>query len=683
MKENFQRDSKRSLLKLVQTIIYSKKNFPLALDQLKKLDKLINRKRKKVRYNYIMAQIYQHHNNHKQAKKQYEKVIKSSPEYTMVFNAKMNLARSLESGSNDLEKMRQKLLKMTKDDKNKQYLDQIYYTLAEIDINNNDTLAAIDNYLLSTINSLQNDPQKALSFLSLGEIEYNRSKYPESKIYYDSIIFYMDEEFRLFPQAKEKHETLVDLVRHLDVISMQDSLQILAKLPPGELNKKINQIIQNEIQKEREQLENERAKQQMMYENNRNGGRGEQFGNNTSGGKWYFYNPATLSFGMSEFRKKWGKRKLEDDWRRKNKKFSINFDSDSTTTDPTTSDAVENKRSPNYYLEKLPKTEEDFDVSNIQIKEACYQAGIIYKEDLKEYQKSTLMFNEIISRFPADEQFAPLSYYNIYLNQTEQNKRAKAEKTKRLLLTHYPNSVYSKILTIPGFQKELLDKENEEEKKYQLTHQRYIERNFRSVIASTENLQKNEYKTKYMFLRALSFAEINDTIKLKAELQEIIKISLETKIKQEAQYLLDALNNPSKMIKANEIAISGSSYLFKSNALHMSIIIMPKQGVDINYLKTLISDYHSLEFENEVFEISAMLMGLDRHILMIKTFENSSNTVIYNQLLLEDQKINQELNKSNFRIMAISLENFKEFYKNKDMKGYYEFFINNYLNNNQ
>ena len=49
-----------------------------------------------------------------------------------------------------------------------------------------------------------------------------------------------------------------------------------------------------------------------MYENNRNRGREEQFGNNTSGGKWYFYNPATLSFGLSEFRKKWGNRKLED-----------------------------------------------------------------------------------------------------------------------------------------------------------------------------------------------------------------------------------------------------------------------------------------------------------------------------------------------------------------------------------
>ena len=67
---------------------------------------------------------------------------------------------------------------------------------------------------------------------------------------------------------------------------------------------------------------------------------------------------------------------------------------------------------------------------------------------------------------------------------------------------------------------------------------------------------------------------------------------------------------------------------------------------------------------------------------MIKTFDNSSDVIVYNQVLIEDQQINKELNKSNFRIMAISLENFKEFYKNKDMKNYYEFYTNNYLNNN-
>ena len=265
----------------------------LALEQLIKVDKLIKRKGKKVRYNYIMAQIYQHNNNYKSAKKKYKQVLKSNPEYEMVFNAKMNLAQSLESGSRDTDKMRQQLLKMTKDDKNKEYLDQIYFTLAEMDINNSDTLSAIDNYTLSTVNSVINNSQKALSFLALAKIDFNRAFYKSSKIYYDSTLLYMSDDFRDYEMAKEKHEILEELVLHLDIIKTQDSLQVLANLPKAELAAIINQIIQEEAEKEREALEEERSKQQMMYENNRNGGREQQFGNNTSGGKWYFYNPAT------------------------------------------------------------------------------------------------------------------------------------------------------------------------------------------------------------------------------------------------------------------------------------------------------------------------------------------------------------------------------------------------------
>jgi len=114
----------------------------------------------------------------------------------------------------------------------------------------------------------------------------------------------------------------------------------------------------------------------------------------------------------------------------------------------------------------------------------------------------------------------------------------------------------------------------------------------------------------------------------------------------------------------------------------MSLFILPKEGVDINYLKTLISDYHTNDFENEVFEISAMLMGLDKHLLMIKTFDNSSDVVVYNQLIMENVDIVNQLNKSDYKVLAISFENFKDFYKNKDIEGYYNFFKKNYLDNN-
>ena len=96
-----------------------------------------------------------------------------------------------------------------------------------------------------------------------------------------------------------------------------------------------------------------------------------------------------------------------------------------------------------------------------------------------------------------------------------------------------------------------------------------------------------------MLLRALSFAGINDTLNLKKELTKIINTDSEIAISKEAEYILDGIKNPSKRIKANEIALAESPYIFKSNVPHMSVIVLPKKGVDVNYLKTLLSDYHA------------------------------------------------------------------------------------------
>ena len=333
----------------------------------------------------------------------------------------------------------------------------------------------------------------------------------------------------------------------------------------------------------------------------------------------------------------------------------------------------------NKVLKYINKLKDEFDIDedsdDLMINWYDYNRKLGFFEDIHDY-----LDNKLLNDLSTDKEI----YYSIEKAKTyvEQNNFIEAENTKTLLLTHYPNSLYAKILTDPDFKKELLNRENELEEKYQLIYQDYLQRNFSKVIASTDALQKNEYETKYMFLRALSFVEIKDTVKLKKELQSIINIAIETKIGQEAQYLLSTLNDPSKMTKANEIALLGSPYLFRSNTPHMSIIIVPKQGVDINYLKILISDYHAIDFENEVFEISAMMMGLDQHLLMIKTFTTVENVMSYTQILKSNIKITNELNKSDYKILAISMENFIEFYKNKDVEGYCNFFKKNYLDNN-
>tara|TARA_B110000971_G_scaffold217238_1_gene253710 strand:- start:564 stop:1619 length:1056 start_codon:yes stop_codon:yes gene_type:complete len=350
------------------------------------------------------------------------------------------------------------------------------------------------------------------------------------------------------------------------------------------------------------------------------------------------------------------------------------------------SDSVEvttqNKKDPNYYLEKLPKTQESLDKSNEKIKESIYQAGVIYKNGLNEYNKSSALFMSLLSRFPDDKNYAVLAYYNVYINHLELENDQEAEVMKNLLIYNFPNSVYAQLLINPNFQDQLIELMNEDELAYQLVYKLYLSSDYIQVIEKCNLADDDVYLSKYLFLQALSFLALNNSLECIGILNKIVSINNDPIAVKEAIYLLEAINNPEKMKKANEQAMTDSPYLFRSRNKHMSLFILPKEGVDVNYLKTLISDYHTNDLENEIFEISAMLMGSEKHLLMIKTFESSRDVVAYNRLIMKDTGIVNQLNKSDYKVMAISFDNFKEFYKNKDIEGYYNFFKKNYLDNN-
>ena len=674
----FPKKLEKEKTKVIADYYLQEKKLNEALTQLIKLDQLIKRKRKKARYNYIAAQIYQQEGRYEKAQKHYEQAIKGSTDYTMTFNAKMNLARSLDPKEKDSQKMREKLAKMTKDDKNREYLDQIYYTLAEMDIKEQDSSSAVTNYLLSTKKSVENNSQKALSFLALGKIKYEKEEYLKAKTYYDSTLYYMNVEFRLYSESKETQEILEELTFHLETINLEDSLQNLAKLPQAKQIQEINKIIQKQQEQERIKQAEKRIREQAMYESNRNSMRGEQFGDNTSGGKWYFYNPATLSYGLSEFRRKWGKRKLEDDWRRQDKAITTNFELDTALADSSQADNSENKNSVNYYLKQLPKTPEEFVLSDNKIKEAYYQAALIFREDIKSYKLSTEMFQKIISRYQEDEQYSSLAQYNIYTNHLKQEEQQQAKEAKEKILNNYPNSIYAKMIKEPEQRQQSQSKKDKLEQEYKTAYRYYKNKDYERVLELTKNIQENSYKKQNLFLRALSLIAVKDTAKALKRLEEVATPDPKSAIEKEADYILKSIIDPQNILKANQQALTGSNYILKSQAPQMVIIIVSKKGADINYLKTLISDHHAEDYSNEVFEISAMLMGTENHLLMIKTFKSILETQNYISLISSSSKITEELNKSSHRIMAIDFDNFKYFYSKKDTKGYYEFYKKNY-----
>lgn len=657
----------------VKSDFYLKQNnLSLALEELKKLEKITKRKADKTRINFIIAQIYQFYNNFKQASFYYQKTLKSNPEYEMAFNAKMNLARSSESGSKLGKKAKESLLKMLKDEKNKEYLDQIYYTLAEISLNNTDTNAAIENYLLSTKNSVNNDAQKALSFLSLANLEYANKNYIATKNMYDSTVFYMSENHRNYIESTQNQQIFTDLAYHISVVQLEDSLQYIALLPENEKRALIQNIIQKEIDKERKEQEERQQRQSLSYQNSRNNN--DQFGNNTSAGKWYFYNPATLSFGMSEFRKKWGKRKLEDNWRRKDKKsLNLSMEADSLGKDSEDVSKI-SKKNPEFYLSQLPKSKEEFDISKNKIKESLYQMAIIFRDVLSEEETSVKTFLRIVEKYPNDESYSSLALYNTYYLFLNLNKISKASETKTDLLATYPNSMCAKILNDTTLFSSIIQEQLTPKSEYDKIFQLYEKEKFEDIVMFADSLIKKDNIQKYLLIKAMSYAYVNDTVNAKLELQKIITNSSEEGIKKYAAQLLDKIENPDKVKDANKLATSEFSYLYKPKSKHICVVILDKKNININYFKTLISDFNSRKYETEVFEIGAMIYALDNHLVTIKSFENSEKAISYKKKLKKAVEVNKILLQRKHQIFVINSENFKKLYSTNGVDEYLKFY---------
>jgi tetratricopeptide (TPR) repeat protein len=140
-------------------------------------------KKDKVRYLYILAQLYQKIEERGKAYEIYGKVVDLNPDYEMTFNARINRASIFNAPSEDSKPLKKELVKMLKDDKNFDFRDQIYYALGNIALNESDAEIAIKYFLLSANLSTLNPNQKALSHLAAADIYFDRPDYRNSQAF--------------------------------------------------------------------------------------------------------------------------------------------------------------------------------------------------------------------------------------------------------------------------------------------------------------------------------------------------------------------------------------------------------------------------------------------------------------------------------------------------------------------
>ncbi len=442
-----------------------------AIPYLRKVISHEMRRKQKAREWYLMGQLYEALGNKLAAYKSFKRVVRLNPPYELEFNARIAMTEVTPGG--DSKKMIRKLRRMASSDNNKEYLDQVYYAIGNIYLTEKDTTSAIAAYEKGNDKSTRNGIEKGVLLLTLGDLYWDREDYANAQRCYGEAIGLLDKDNKAYNQLSDRSIILDELVPYTETVHLQDSLQVLAKLPEDERNKAIDRVIEALKKKEKEEREaqEELEAQQRLAEQ---GGTGDAAGlNNASStaanqsGTWYFYNPTTLSQGKATFQKLWGRRENVDDWQRINKtvvSVGSSFEDlteeerDSIAMAEALQDSLENvmdsaQNDPHkreYYLKQIPFTEEQVAESNKLIEDGLFHSGVIFKDKLYNLPRSEKTLLRLVNNYKEFE-LMDEAYYHMFLLYSRLGLPSKANVYLDLLKKEFPDSKWTVLLSDPYF----------------------------------------------------------------------------------------------------------------------------------------------------------------------------------------------------------------------------------------
>ena len=647
----------------------------------------------KPRFQYVLAQLYQMDGEREAARNAYQKVIKMQPSNEMDFNARLRLAQ-LEKSPQDGIKL---LNKMAKLDKNKDQLDQIYGTIGDVYLAQKDTVKALECYEKAIESSVQHGMAKAKVLVTAGDIYYQQRNYIKASPCYKEATQILSAESEQYARIQRRSETLDELVVEYSMVQLQDSLQHLATLSEEEQRVVVDSIIVRLIRAEEE--EKERAAQAAREAENDMGPRSVNTANMLGGGagsaNWYFYNPQLLRSGKQTFRTQWGNRTLEDNWRRLSKATTGSiFDDDedlsdeellmdSTATDSTAIADVApvetDTHKPEYYLQQIPKTEEDIAQSNELLARAIYNMVYIYRDKVGDQQLSDETFEDFCKRFPNHELLVDL-YYMQYLTALKNNDMLKAEQYRQQIIAAFPESNEAYIVSQPDYFQRLQRMAQEQDSLYEHTYQAYTQNNFAAVktnkLYAEENYPLSPLMPRFLFLNAIAVAKTDGQPAFIVQLQEMVARYPESELAAMAKDMLALMGQGAESqqgevaslkerraqqstdsVAADSVAVQFST---ERNLPAMVLLVMENDEQKTNQLLYEVALFNFSQFMIKDFDLKLLpTFEVTTSALQIAGFEKMDEAEWYINLLQKNTTILQFLQANNVQVVAITEENFK------------------------
>lgn len=698
------------------------KKYDDAVPYLKTAIQVEKNKHQRTRMKYLLGQIYTEQDQGGLAYGMFDQVVKSNPPYELEFAARIRQTEVF--SGNNYQKVIKMLGQMAGSEKNKELLDQVYYALGNVYLNREDTVNAIKNYRLAIEKSTQNGLDKAICQIRLGDLYFTMRDYIKAQPCFSGALSGIQKEYREYDRVSKLSVVLDELVVHAEAVHLQDSLLTVAQMPESERLAVIDELI-GKVKKEEELAKALADKEAYLTDQESRGTGIDRPGTEAKGivlptpatgeALFYFYNPQTVAQGKTQFQRKWGRRPLADDWRRRKKtlttfdEYSYNEEmaadslpaalSDSLTlvTDSLESglDAIasDDPKAREFYLQQLPFTKEDVEASTSIIEDGLYNMAMIYKDKLEDLPLSISAFADLERRFP-DNKHLLESFYQVYLMALRTSDTVLATTYKNKLIKTFPDSDYAIAIADPNYEYNIRRMDFVQDSVYETTYNRYlagdtitVRRNYRDVSA---NYPLAILMPKFMFLNALTYIQAGDADGFKYALKALLEKYPAADVSELAGEMLKGILRGRTLMQGSvtgmawnlrfglgddgvlSAADSARTFSPELRTPYRMLLMFPTGSVDKNQLLFAVAAYNFANFMVKEFDLNFDATG-PMSLLTIHGFVSFDEIMHYYKMIYGKDGYASSLNRA-VAILPISDDNYKTLMRGKTLEEYITFF---------
>ncbi|SDG23051.1 hypothetical protein SAMN05421827_104206 [Pedobacter terrae] len=510
--DQLKKDLAEPLATAAQMRIYQKRNKEAILF-LESAIALPAEKQLRIRWRFILAQLQEKEKNIQDAYANFTKVEKSNAPFEMYFHANLNRIKLRALLNGEKLNKEQQLLALLKDDKNTDYTDQIYYQVGELFSAEGNFVKAEENYHKSVLKSTRNQTQKALSYLRIADLNFKEfNNYIKAKLYYDSTVMILPKNFPDYDNIVKKADNLQYLTDRYTIISKEDTAQAFAKLPAAEREAKVKAYLTPKVE-----VSNTGGVINNQFLNDPDfPNRSLNTPNHTAGNTFYFNNNAAISNGFGDFKKRWGTRQLEDNWRQSVRssaqetnqvlaggKVATEITPANGQSNPTAADQTSLEKQ---FLDALPTTPVLVAASDQKIIDAYFEIASFYQQELNDKSEANKIYLELIKRYPDNNHLVAI-YYSLYLNYKGIDD-AKSEQYKQLVINKFPESNFAKNILDPSYSAKQTQMENMAINNYNATFDAYAKKDYVNVVKLADDnitaFPENDLAPQYAYLKAIA-----------------------------------------------------------------------------------------------------------------------------------------------------------------------------------